>query len=216
MNIETKQINIATVHSENILSMAQAKTNDIRLKIIELWNKQPIISQFPELVTIIEPTQQIAIIMQGKMVTVSNQEVKEFGARDLEGFLRLVLKTNELLEKPISAFGYNYTFLVPSNASDVASAIKTKMKANMSLPSMKISEDDFIAGGVNLSYMKSVERVQISITPQFTDDLKTPALFVGQCNLHFFKNTFPDLANLLKSYKESHDYLKGEVNKILG
>ena len=215
MNIETKQINIVAVHSENILSMAQIKTNDIRLKIIELWDKQPIISQFPELVTVIEPTHQITIIMQGKMATVANQEVKEFEARDLENFLRLTLKTNELLEKPIAAFGFNYTFLIPSNVSDVAQAIKAKMKANMSLSSMKIPEPDFIAGGVNLSYMKSAERVQISITPQFTDDLKTPGLFIGQCNLHFFKNAFPDLAELLKSYKEAHDYLKSEVTKIL-
>ncbi len=215
MNIETKQINITTAHSEDVLSVAQIKINDIRLKIIELWDKQPIISQFPDIITVVEPTQQIAIAMQGKMVTISNQEIKSFETRDLENLIRLVLKTNELIDKPIIAFGYNFTFLVPIATPADGLTIKNKMKTNISLTSMEIPEADFLAGGVNLSYMKSSERVQITIIPQFAEDLKNPIAFIGQCNLHFFKDALPSLTDLVASFNLEHGYLKGEIDKIL-
>ncbi|MDP3041684.1 MAG: hypothetical protein Q8N62_02985 [Candidatus Omnitrophota bacterium] len=214
MEIETKQINITTAYSEGIASVAQIKTIDIRNQIIELWDKQPIISQFPDFVTIIEPTQQVTIVIQGRIVTVSNQEVKKFETRDLENFLRLVLRTNEILQKPIAAFGYNYTFLIPVNAED-RPKIDSKIKKNINLTEMGVPEKDFITGGINLCYMKSSLRIQIITMPQFAEDLKNPIAFVVQCNVHFSQQKLPAFAELLGSFKDEHSYLEKEVEKIL-
>ena len=110
MKIETKQVNITAVFAEDVLSLAQTKVSEIRSKVIELWDESPIVTQFPELVALIIPKEQISVTIQNKAIIIANQNIKPFEERDIEKFLQLVRNVLEILPKPMTAYGYNYHF----------------------------------------------------------------------------------------------------------
>lgn len=210
MAIETKQINIVQVYEENVLDITQLKMMDIRNTIIELWDKQPIINQFPDLVAIIEPAQQLSCVVQNRRVTISNQDVtKDFNSRDLENYIRFVIKFSEIISKPLKAFGFNYSFLFNFPIENLLE-IQNKNIGFINNP----SKEDLIGGGVNFSYMKEGDRIQIVSTPIYGEDLKSMISLDIQVNVHFFRDTMPGFSDLITLFKKHHDQLKEQVGAI--
>lgn len=208
--METKQINIVQVYEENVLDIAQLKITDIRNMFIELWEKKPIITQFPDLIAIVEPTQQLNCVIQDRKVTITNQDIgKEFGSRDLENFIRFVEKFPKIMGKPLKAFGFNYSFFF-SFPEEKAVEIKKRNTELISDP----NGEKLIGGGINMAYMEGDARVQIISTPIYGEDLKDMIGLNIQTNVHFLKNSILPFSELISLFKKWHDKLGEKVNNI--
>ena len=147
MEIQTKQINVAIAYAEDVLSFAQTKTVDIRTKIIELWDKQPIIQQFPDIIAILEPIQQLNIVIQNRKVIISNNEIKPLEGREIDKFLQLARDVSKILSKKMAAYGYNYTF-VCSISEDDKKIVDSRMREIINFDKIGIAGADFISGCV--------------------------------------------------------------------
>jgi len=211
--IQTKQVNITQVYEEGILDIVQLKIVDIRNKIIELWDKQPIITQFPDMVAIAEPTEQLSCIIQGKKVIISNENIKEFKARDLDNFIKFVISFSKILGKPLKVFGFNYTFLFDF-PPDKITEIRTKNKNLLNFESLSIKKDDFLGNGINVAFMQDSNRVQIVSTPNYDDTLKNVINLIIQTNIHFYKNEIPAFSDLMTEFKNHHDKLIEKIDQI--
>lgn len=212
MLIETKQINIVQVYEENIFNIAQLKITDIKNKIIELWDKVPVITQFPDLIAIIEPTQQLSCIVQNKKATISNQDItNDFNGRDLENYIRFVGKFPEIIGKSLKVFGFNYSFFI-NFPNEKLVDIRNKNILLINNP----TQEELLGGGINFSYIFNGDRLQIVSTPIYGDDLKNMIGLGVQTNVHFFKNEIPPFADFLKLFKSYHEELKKQVDNIFG
>ena len=214
MEAQTKQINVTIAYAEDVLSFAQIKTIDIRNKIIELWDKQPIITQFPDIIAILEPTQQLNITIQNRKVIIANHDIKPFEARELEKFLQLVRSIVEILSKKIVAYGYNYTFICPVTNED-KDAVDFRIKEIVNFEKINIPNTNIIAGGLYVIYKEVDKRLQISIAPQFADDVNQLSSFVIQCNVHFPVDQLPIFSELFNNFKNEHDNRKSFVENLL-
>lgn len=214
--IQTKQVNITQSYEESISDIVQLKIVDIRNKIIELWDKQPIIAQFPDVVAITEPTQQLNCVVQGKKAIISNQDIaKDFEGRDLDNFIRFVISFSKTIGKPIKAFGFNYTFLLDfSDDKDKLSKIKEKDKSFLNLSNLKIEDKDFLGNGINFSYMKDKDRIQIVSMPNYDETLKNVISLVIQTNVHFYEDKIPEFADLIARFKDYHKILRKKLDQI--
>lgn len=214
--IQTKQVNITQAYEEGISDIVQLKIVDIRNKIIELWDKQPIIAQFPDIVAITEPTQQLSCVVQGKKAIISNQDIaKEFEGRDLENFIRFVISFSKIIGKPIKAFGFNYTFLLGfSEDKEKLSKIRGKNKSFLNLSNLKIEDKDFLGNGINLSYMRDQDRIQIVSVPNYDETLKNVVNLVIETNVHFFESKIPEFADLIARFKDYHNILIEKLNEV--
>ena len=204
MKIETKQVNITAVHAEDVLSLAQTKVSEIRAKIIELWDDAPIVTQFPELIALIVPKEQVSITIQNRVITVANQDIKSFDTRNIEKFLQLVRAITEILPKPIVAYGYNYNFLVQTESENTDDAKKI-LNDIINFDNLSIEKENVLGSGLNLSYLDGDIRHQVVITPQFSNDLKTLIAYPSSCNIHFVDIKLPDYSILLDSFKKEHN-----------
>ena len=214
MEIQTKQINVAIAYAEDVLSFAQTKTVDIRTKIIELWDKQPIIQQFPDIIAILETIQQLNIVIQNRKVIISNNEIKPLEGREIDKFLQLARDVSKILSKKMAAYGYNYTF-VCSISEDDKKIVDSRMREIINFDKIGIAGADFISGGLNFIYKDSDKRLQISITPQFADDVNKLSAFVIQSNTHFAKDKLPDYSELFEGFKEEHNNRLSFTKKLL-
>ena len=214
MEIQTKQINVVIAYAEDVLSFAQIKTIDIRNKIIELWDKQPIITQFPDIIAILEPAQQLNITIQNRKVIIANNEISPFEARELDKFLQLVRSVGEILSKKIMAYGYNYTFICPIS-SENRDVVDSRMKEIVNFEEIGISNTNIVAGGLNVIYKDTGKRLQISVAPQFADDVNQLSSFVIQCNVHFTIDQLPVFSELYNTFKSEHDNRKFFVENLL-
>ncbi|MDO8524654.1 MAG: hypothetical protein Q7R99_03425 [bacterium] len=214
--IQTKQVNITQAYEESISDIVQLKIVDIRNKVIELWDKQPIITQFPDMVAIIEPTQQLNCVVQGKKSIISNQDIaKEFEGRDLDNFIRFVISFSKTIGRPLKAFGFNYTFLLDfSDYKDKLSEIREKNKSFLNLSNLEIENKDFLGNGINISYMKDKDRIQIISMPNYDEALASVVSLVIQTNVHFYEDKIPEFADLIVIFRDYHRVLVEKLNQI--
>ena len=213
MKIETKQISIVQVYDEPVTDMAQLKIADIRNKIIELWERTPTITQFPDLVAIIDPIGQLSAVVEGRKVTVSYQDSKEFASRDIEKFALFIIETRKILSKPLKAFGFNYAFFI--DFSDDVSKMNELNKKLVSTESLKIKQESLIGNGLNVSYTDGDDRIQIMCNPVYdVETLKTVIGLEVQTNVHFAKNEMPAFSEFVSSYKTYHEKLKEKLISI--
>jgi len=213
MEIQTKQINVTLAYAEDVLSFAQIKTVEIRNIIIDLWDKQPIIQQFPDIIAILEPTQQLNIVIQNRKVIIANNEIKPFDARELDKFLQLVRSVGDILSKKIIAYGYNYTFICPVNEESKDAA--DRIKQIIDFEKIGISGTDIIAGGLNVIYKDADKQLQVSVAPQFVDNVDQLAFFIIQCNVHFSVDQLPIFSELYSNFKKEHDNRRSFVENLL-
>lgn len=213
MAFSTKQVNITLAQSEDVVALTQIKIVDLRNKIIELFDKQPIISQFPDVVAIVEPVNQLSTVVQSKKVIISNQEVKDFNGRDIEKLMQFANFFREVINKPLIGYGFNYTFILDIEAG-TEDAIKGKNTSLINIDSLGIAATDLISSGVNISYIEGGKRFQIISTPLFEEKIQKMIALSVQTNVHFSQDALPGFTELVSSFKQCHDSIKSKVDNI--
>lgn len=210
--IKTKQVNITILFGDSVVSFIQDKTPEIRRKIIELYDDQPIINQFPDFIGFIAPKSQISIVAETKRIIISNQEIKEFKARNLENFLILIDYINKLINKDIKAFGFNYSFFINITGED-SDEIKRLLEI-INLEKLGIKNEKLIGGGINIAYEEDEIRIQMVSSPVYSDDTKKMIGQDIQTNIHFYKNKLDAFSDLSEKFSKFHDEMEKKINSI--
>ncbi len=213
MEIQTKQVNITQLFEENVVPHAQVKITDIRNQVIEIWNKEPIITQFPDVIGLIEPTDQITLTVQNKRIIIANQQIIELIARSNDKFIRLVVDCNKIINKPIKAFGFNYSFQLSLDKSEIKK-FRSINQSLVNIKKLKINEDKYIGNGLNICYMDGRQRIQLIGMPMYSEDLKQVLSLDFQINVHFFVSILPKFRDLQDKFIKHHSKIVKKLREI--
>jgi hypothetical protein len=205
MNYNIISNNAVLVFNENISPFF--KTDGIEATIAAVFadlNPQPIITKFPERISIFIPEAQVSLVVANSVIIVSDLKVGEFAKKDNLAFATLINKARNIINKDTIAYGYNYAYQVDGKSFSEL--------ANMAQQSF--CKDDLSALGpihANIKYVLpsfTIENGNCKIAIKISPAINSPGSeemdkLIIESNVHFNEN-LPDLAEMLASYDQRH------------
>lgn len=210
--IEDKQTNVTMLFEEASISEFIAdKISEIRRIFLEVSEAAPIINQFPDFVSVIDPAAQINVVAHDRKIVISDQQVNPFESRNIEKFLNIVKKIDAKIERRFKVYGFNFVFWV--NLQDNIPAIE---KIKNWIPRGIIAEEEvLLGGGLNFAYQKSDIRRLIDGDPVYDDTFTNLRGVSFACNSQFNNQTLPELNELISSFNAEHIEFKKKIEGLL-
>lgn len=213
--IKTRQVNITLAYKPevNVVSLAERNADGIRSKMIDLWsNSEPIMTQIPpNIVAFIEPDTQTSCVVEAQKVVITNQEVTDFGKRDLEKMLRLALHVEKLFDSNFIAYGFNYTFdfEIPKTVTP------EQLHRLVNYGELKIKPEDIHGSGIVLAFKEKDLRIQIISTPKYDANLNKMNGQNFKVNIQVDEKKLPDYSKLSEDVVKYHAMALEYLNKII-
>lgn len=213
MTIETRQINVTLLFSEEMAPIATLRISELSTIMVEAFENLPTVTQFPGLIAIVHPETQTSIVVENKRIIVSNGEAKTFEARNIASFLKLVSKVYMLFTtKHLVAYGFNYIFNAPIEEGHI-SGIKLFNLVNTK--ELGLVPADIIGTGVGVTFKRLGTRYQIQTTPAYGVEIDQIHAIDSTCNLHVPSPTLPELTDLTRNFTDCFNEMRDHLTTML-
>lgn len=220
--LSLRQFNVVSVFEE--LNLNSLPLDEIRGVLLDIYGAEskPLISQFPDILVVILPQNQINVVVEGKRLQIVDLKAGEFQDRDVTSFLRVTHQLNSLVlnaAKPnLLAYGFNF------HGEILFGKVNSKNDSAKMLIPISIKDEKKLSGLLKANivgtsfraiYKKRSRRFDVRIEPVFgsraTSTPRATVSFNVQCDF----STFPKFSELQKQFKESYKNFETDLNGIL-
>ncbi len=211
-NVDTRQVNMTFVFSDEVLSLAHLKVADLRTLVLEIFESEPVITQFPDVIAVIHPATQTNLLIERNRLIFTNGDLKPFESRDIDKFTQLAIKIYQLfVSKQLVAYGFNYSFVVSTEE-------QTAFKQNelCTVTSLGILPEEIVGMGLHVTYKREGVRYQIQSIPVYGMEVGAINGLEANCNIHYFSMPFPTgLVDLVAQFRQGHDQMREVIREKL-
>ena len=207
------------------INIGSLNNNDIKNKLIDIYGEtcKPVVAQFPDLLLIFDPANQIEFSIIGEAeqnkISINDKKVTNYSSRELNKLSQLAKAAEEIIldeDQEISAYGFNILSLVDSSEKN-----SSRFILNSFINNEKIKDSiKPVGGGVRLIYNKrhrgSNSVNDLRIDPHFDEKklFSSKTIHISQ-NSHFISKRLPGLSGLDKQITKIYDDLPMLITNLL-
>ncbi|MEN9328645.1 MAG: hypothetical protein RI947_1453 [Candidatus Parcubacteria bacterium] len=217
-NHQTAQVNMVII--PNIpLDIYALDTTKIKTKIADIFSdSKPVITQFPEIVVIFEPNNQISVnvIKDDNKIIIADNKITPYTSRDTATFLKFAKEASDIILGGSQAkqFGINILSVLDISGDSIKSGeiIRDKF-INISNFNEKLG-GTIEGAGIKVVYKKDTIRYDLMMEPRFGTDLIPTKSININLNAHL-NGDIPDLTRLTSLGQEIYNNLASTVTLLL-
>ena len=215
INHKTKQINFVLIPKQSInFSIGTDNLKDVFIDKID--NSKPVITQFPEITILFDPTSQIgvSIIKEQNKIIIADNNITNYSSRSTDTFLELTKKMVDVINNnDIKSYGFNIISSFDlDDKEDSAKYIKDNF---INFPKLDQDSIEIKGGNVGFIYEKGGIKYTLKLDSQIdTESNPTKTILVNQ-NVHFENKKLPDFSDFKRQTNEIYDELLQLLNKII-
>jgi len=217
-NHNTTQVNLV-VSSAKPLDLDSIDIPKLKTILSSIYEGcKPIITQFPEILVIFDPNNQISInvIKDQNIIIVADQRVTPYSGREMDNFIKLADKCiKTIFKNKADIKNYGVNILSNFDLKDVKNSgdfLKSKFLKEEIFNSIPLK-----SAGLNIVFYDEKERARFSLKldPVLGTDLEpTKSVKINQ-NAHFANEKIPELEEFRSICLEIYDGLSNLINKLI-
>lgn len=215
-NHKTTQVNFVLIPNSP-LNIDGLDITKIKTKLSEIYsNSKTIITQFPEVLVVFDPNNNIAInvLKDQNRIIVADNTISPYSARPLENFFKLTKEIGDIINSnDIKDYGFNIltNFDLEDETGDSGRFISTNYLKKDKIEQLGILK----SAGLRIVY-ESVGNIrsELKIEPRFGPGLEPTKNIIISHNSHFANKSLPTLTDLSTQLQEIYNGLPGVLNKI--
>lgn len=215
VNHQTIQVNF-TLIPQGPINIDDIDTTKLKAKLSDIFeNSKAILTQFPEIVILFDPNNQISIniLKDQNRIVIANNTVTPYSGRPLEIFFKFVKEAIDIINNnKIKDYGFNIlsNFDLENGTINSGYFIKENYIEKKKFESL----GELKSAGLKIVYEKNAMRGELRIEPRMSPGLEpTKSIFINH-NSHFAGKALPDLSTLQSQCQEIYNTLPGEIEKI--
>jgi len=168
-NPRTTQVNLTVIPNRPV-DLQVIETNKLRTKLSDVFGDvNPFVTQFPDLLLIFEPNNQISItvLKDENRIIIGDNKVSPYTSRNLEDFLRFAKDVVDIInQNDTQSYGFNIlSILEVENGGDNSG--KMVRDSFVKLEKLEKFLGNVESTGLTITYRVENVRYQLKIEPRF-------------------------------------------------
>ncbi len=190
INHQTTQVNFILVPQKPI--NIDVDTTKLKAKLSDIFeNSKAILTQFPEIVILFDPNNQISIniLRNQNRIIIANNTVTPYSGRPLEIFFKFVKESVDIINNnEVKDYGFNIlsNFDLENGSIDSGGFVKENYIVKEKFDTLGTLK----SAGLKVVYEKGAVRCEMRIEPRMDGLNPTKSIFINH-NTHFASFTCP-------------------------
>jgi len=214
MDLKILNNNFVLIFRENIVSSLSTEAVEAKIKaLFSSSSPNPILTKFPDQVMFFVPEIQMSVVVTKAAMIVTDQRVSSPSRRDALELVRFVDGLVKLINKPVTAYGFNFIAEIEGDFIGLASTFKNELLNQDNLPDLAGAELSYVLP--QFSLIRGEAKLTIKFEPVLEDNAKEADKLRFNINVHYNLNgTFPEIEPLRNQYEDQQNYVSTFINKF--
>lgn len=218
INHRTTQVNLTIIPNKPV-ELQTVETGKLRAKLSDVFETaSPFVTQFPDLLLIFEPNNQIniTVLKDNNRIIIGDNKLSPYMGRSLESFLKLAKGAVDIInQNDTQSYGFNILSVleVGNEGSNSGEMVKEKFVKTEKLEGLPGGIE---SAGLTIIYQVGDARHQLKIEPRFSgSNLEPTKLLSVNLNAHFAGQALPELTALLERCTGTYDGLARDITRMI-